>query len=114
MSHELFYTSAPKGLRPGSRGFCTVASTEGLPAHLAEQIESLSAYRPLFPPLDARAKLNPIVYSHLRITGRSKTYHVLSRIGPAGARLQPAQQQVCSSRHPGAGRIAGGWPRLVA
>jgi len=84
MSHELFYTSAPKGLRPGSRGFCTVASTEGLPAHLAEQIESLSAYRPIFPPLDARAKLNPIVYSHLRITGGSKTYHVLSRIGPAG------------------------------
>lgn len=84
MSHELFYTSAPKGLRPGSRGFCTVASTEGLPAHLAEQIESLSAYRPLFPPLDARGKLNPIVYSHLRLTAGSKTYHVLSRIGPAG------------------------------
>jgi hypothetical protein len=83
MSHELFYTSAPRGLRPGSRGFCTVASTQGLPAPLAEKIESVSAYRPLFPPLSPQAKLNPIVYSHLRLTVGGKTYSVLSRISPA-------------------------------
>jgi len=84
MSHELFYTSAPKGLQPGSRGFCAVASTEGLPGHLAEKVESLSAYRPLYPPLDARAHLNPVVHSHLRVTVGGKTYSVLSRISPSG------------------------------
>ncbi|MBY0526258.1 MAG: hypothetical protein K2R98_22890 [Gemmataceae bacterium] len=84
MSHELFYTSAPKGLQPGTRGFCTVASTAGMPAPLVEKIESLSGYRPLFPPLDAKAALNPVVHSHLRIALGSKTYTVLSRICPAG------------------------------
>jgi hypothetical protein len=84
MRHALFYTSAPKGLQPGSRGFCAVASTEGLPGHLAEKVESLSAYRPLYPPLDPRAHLNPVVHSHLRVTVGGKTYSVLSRISPSG------------------------------
>jgi hypothetical protein len=84
MSHELFYTSAPKGLRPGSRGFCTVAATQGLPLPLAEKVESLSGYRPLYPPLDAKGNQNPVVHSHLRITVGGKTYSVLSRISPAG------------------------------
>jgi len=84
MSHELFYTSAPKGLNPGSRGFCTVACTRGMPAPLIEKVESLSGYRPLFPPHDAKAPLNPIVWSHLRLTVGGKTCSVLSRICAAG------------------------------
>jgi len=55
-----------------------------MPAPLIEKVESLSGYRPLFPPLDAKAGLNPIVYSHVRISLGSKTYSVLSRICPAG------------------------------
>ena len=39
MSHELFYTSARRGLKPGSQGFCTVGQTRNLPAALAEQLE---------------------------------------------------------------------------
>ena len=35
MSHELVYTSAPRGLKPGSKGFCTVACTADLPESLA-------------------------------------------------------------------------------
>jgi hypothetical protein len=84
MSHELFYTSALKGLQPGSRGFCTVAATRGIPATLLEKLESLSGYRPLFPPHDAKAALNPVVHAHLRINVASKTYSVLSRICAAG------------------------------
>jgi hypothetical protein len=84
MSHELFYTSAPKGLQPGSRGFCTVAATRGMPGALLEKLEALSGYRPLFPPHDAKAALNPVVHAHLRINAGAKTYHVLSRIGTAG------------------------------
>ncbi len=84
MSQELFYTSAPKGLRPGSRGFCTVAATRGLSAALMEKLESLSGYRPLFPPHDARAGLNPVALAHVRISAGGRTYTVVSRIGPAG------------------------------
>jgi hypothetical protein len=84
MSQELFYTSAPRGLQPGSRGFCTVAATRGLSPALVEKLESLSGYRPLFPPHDARAGMNPVAFAHVRISAGGKTYTVVSRIGPAG------------------------------
>lgn len=84
MSHELFYTSAPNGVLPGGRGFCTVAHTKGMPAPLMEKVESLSGYRPLFPPLDAQASLNPVAFAHLRLTLGNKTYNLLSRICSAG------------------------------
>ena len=42
MSQEILYTSAKQGLKPGSRGFCTVVSTEGMDANLAERLESRS------------------------------------------------------------------------
>jgi hypothetical protein len=61
-----------------------VAATQGLPLPLAEKVESLSGYRPLYPPLDAKGKQNPVVHSHLRITVGGKTYSVLSRITSAG------------------------------
>jgi hypothetical protein len=83
MSHELFYTSAPKGLQPGSRGFCTVASTRNLPAAVAEKLESLSAYRAVFPPHDPRASQNPVVYSHLQLNIAGKVHYVLSRVSAA-------------------------------
>lgn len=84
MSQELFYTSAPRGLQPGSRGFCTVVATRGLSPALVEKLESLSGYRPLFPPHDARAGMNPVAFAHVRISAGGKTYTVVSRIGPAG------------------------------
>jgi hypothetical protein len=78
------YTSAPKGLQPGSRGFCTVAMTRGLPAALAERLEALSGYRPLFPPHDPQAARNPVGYCHLRVTAGGKTLSVVSRVCAAG------------------------------
>jgi hypothetical protein len=84
VSQELYYTSAPKGLIPGSRGFCTVATTRGLSANLVDKLESLSAYRHLFPPLDTRASLNPVVFSHIRVSVAGKVYNVVSRICAAG------------------------------
>src|SRR4051812_6783587 len=62
---ELLYTSAPKGLKAGSRGFCTVLSTQGMSAPLAAALEGLSGYRPLFAPTDPRHASNPVVHSHL-------------------------------------------------
>lgn len=84
MTQEILYTSAPRGLKPGSRGFCTVASTSGMDQNLAERLESLSGYRAAFEIHDARAALNPINYSHLRISIGGQIYHVLSRVCDAG------------------------------
>ncbi|WP_373649722.1 hypothetical protein [Schlesneria sp. DSM 10557] len=84
MSQELLYTSAPRGLKPGSRGFCTVLCTQGMPAPLASALESLSGYRPLFSSNDERAHRNPVVHSHLKMQATGRTYHVLSRIADYG------------------------------
>lgn len=84
MSLELLYTSSPKGLQTGSRGFCTVACTQGMPTPLIEKVESLSGYRPLFPPSDAKALQNPIAWSHVRLLLGGKSYSVLSRVCFAG------------------------------
>ncbi len=84
MSQEIVYTSSPQGLKLGSRGFCTVASTPGMASSLAERLESLSGYRHLYPPQDPQARLNPIAWSHLLLTVGGRRYHVLSRIADAG------------------------------
>jgi hypothetical protein len=84
MTQELHYTSAPRGLKPGSRGFCTVAATPNMPGLLAERLEGLSGYEPVYPPGDPSEWLNPIVFSHVRLTAGNRTLCVLSRIGPAG------------------------------
>ena len=84
MSEELLYTSAPQGLQPGSRGFCTVVRTGGLPKLLGERLESLSGYRHAFPPHSTEASRNPVNFSHLILTLSGRRYHVLSRIADAG------------------------------
>lgn len=84
MLQEIIYTSAPQGLKPGSRGFCTVISSPGMPVNLAQQLEALSGYRHLFPPQDPQAALNPTVYAHLRLNVAGRPLHVLSRIADAG------------------------------
>ena len=81
---ELLYTSAPRGLKPGSRGFCTVLSTQGMVAPLAAALEGLSAYRPVFPIGHARVAENPVVYSHLKLQVAGKAWFVLSRIADYG------------------------------
>ncbi len=84
MSQELHYTSVPRGLKPGSRGFATVATSAHLADTLASRLESLSGYQAVYPPGDPSAALNPIVHSHVRLTVAGKVLDVLSRIGPAG------------------------------
>ena len=45
MISELIYTSAPSGLRPGAKGFCTVAATKGLTDTWIKQFEGMTGYR---------------------------------------------------------------------
>ena len=84
MSQELHYTSVPRGLKPGSRGFGAVGVTAELPDLLAERLESLCGYQAVYPPGDPSAALNPIVHEHVRLVVGGKVLEVLSRIGPAG------------------------------
>ena len=84
MSQELHYTSAPRGLKPGIKGYCTVASTLQMPGPLAERLESLSGYRQVFPATSPEAARNPVVVSHLRISLGGQDLSVLSRVASAG------------------------------
>ena len=85
MSHEILYTSAPQGLKPGSYGFCSVLATEGIPKALQDRLESLSGYEHAFALTDRRSHLNPINFSHLIVTVANQRYHLLSRVADAGA-----------------------------
>ncbi len=84
MSQELVYTSVPRGLLPGSSGFCTVARTVEMPEVLAKRLESLSGYRHAYPPQSENASLNPVAFSHAFFRLGEITLHLLSRIGSAG------------------------------
>jgi len=84
VSHEILYTSASQGLKPGSRGFCTVVSTAGMAKNLAERLESFSGYRHAFMAHEAQAEQNPINYAHYHTTIGGRKYHILSRIADAG------------------------------
>ena len=84
MVQEIIYTSAEKGLKQGSRGFCTVVSTAGMALNLAERLESMSGYRQAFPLHDPKASLNPVCYSHVTTRLAGKVLHVVSRIADAG------------------------------
>lgn len=80
MSQELLYTSASKGLKAGTSGFCTVVATQQLSATLAEKIESLSGYKNVFPPQDPKADQNPIAWSHVKLSMGGRNYSIVSRI----------------------------------
>ena len=84
MTIELLYTSAAQGLKQGSRGFCTVVCTAGLPINLAQRLEALSGYRHLYQPSDQRADDNPVCHSHIRLAVGGKTLSILSRVGAYG------------------------------
>ncbi|MBN2452006.1 MAG: hypothetical protein JXR77_16590 [Lentisphaeria bacterium] len=85
MALELIYTSADRGLRPGTRGFCTVAYTTGMPPQMIQLLEGLSAYNALFPVHHERAADNPVSISHYRPTMAGRNASILSRVGPAPA-----------------------------
>ena len=84
MSQELLYTSATRGLKPGSSGFCTVASTRGMAGPLASALESLSAYRHVFRPGDPQADRNPVAWVHVKLNAGGRPYCVLSRVADYG------------------------------
>jgi hypothetical protein len=85
MALELIYTSAERGLRPGTRGYCTVAYTRGMPPQTIQLLEGLSAYKALFPLHHVRESDNPVSISHYRPTMAGRNSSILSRVAPAQA-----------------------------
>ncbi len=113
MAWELVYTSAPRGLAEGSRGFCTVAATRGMPASLIPRIEALSGYRPAFGPEALTHTVHPVQHTHVRLDHAGQTLCVLSRIVHAGHDysgrtnklahhlvLEPHEQHACLHANP--------------
>lgn len=84
MSFELVVTSAPKGLRPGSRGFSSVGFTEGMPANYVQFCESISGYVHVFTPEHPNYTKNPPAFSHLLAPLGGRTFSILSRVGSCG------------------------------
>lgn len=84
MAQELIYTSAPRGLRMGSSGFCTVACTRGMAPNYIEQLESLSGYTAVFKHFDPNAERNPTSFSHAVVRLGGKSVNILSRVAFAG------------------------------
>jgi len=78
MAYELFYTSAPRGLRPQTSGICTVGLTQGFPAPFIPRIEALSGYRKPNDAADPAAC--PVAFSHWIVEGGGVTRHVLSAV----------------------------------
>lgn len=78
MALELIYTSAPRGLRAGTSGYCTVAQTRGLRDDLAAALER----RSLFTHESKGDSPHYFSFRHLAVGGR--TWKVLSRARDAG------------------------------
>jgi hypothetical protein len=85
MAMELYNTSAEKGLKPGSTGFCTVGMTAGMPKPMIRKLESLGGYRPAFDLGSPQAPLNPPAFVHSQVNIGGRIYSVLSHICFAGA-----------------------------
>ena len=77
MALELVYTSAERGLRAGTSGFCTVAMTRGLPPALVPRLEALGGYRP------GPSGAGPRAHCFWRVETAGAVAHVLSVVGPA-------------------------------
>jgi len=85
MAKELIYTSAERGLRPGTRGFCTVAYTRGMRPQAVQILEGLSAYKNLYAVHDPRTANSPVAVSHYRLAAMGQSLNVLSRVAPTSA-----------------------------
>lgn len=84
MLEELIYTSAPRGLFVGTKGYCTVAATAKMNRSLREFLELISGYRHLFPPGEPGSERNPVSLCHHRCSIAGRQLSILSRIADAG------------------------------
>lgn len=96
MAYELIFTSAEKGVNPGTSGFCTVAYTKGLLTSTIKKLEAISTYKvPDTLRLKNAAGLSPpVVYSHYRLLLAGRNYHLVSRKALAGQDYTNRQNKI--------------------
>jgi hypothetical protein len=85
MASELIYTSAERGLRPGTRGYCTVAHTRGIAPAALQIMEALSTYKSLYGVHEEASSDNPVSFSHYSSNLLGRSVSVLSRVSPIQA-----------------------------
>ena len=83
MTQEIVYTSAEKGLRDGSTGFCTVRSTRGMPQNLSALLEQLTAYKHAFDAYQTSTSKHPVNYCHYCVRLGGEKLHILGRVANA-------------------------------
>ena len=79
MAQELLFTSAPKGLKPGSSGPCIVQMSDSMPPLLMQRLEALSVYRVA---VDGHEPIPAL--SHVLIDMNGMRRHVASRVAHVG------------------------------
>ena len=79
MPFELIYTSVPRGVKPGSSGYCTVAKHKGIDRLLDQAVEEIS-YDELMNHPD-----KPVVHNYRIIVLNTGTFHVLTRTAYSGS-----------------------------
>lgn len=73
MPLELIFTSVPKGVKPGSTGYCTVAKHKGIDRLLDQAVEKMCYYELM----NHAAK--PVVHTYRTLLLNTGTFHVLTR-----------------------------------
>ena len=78
MAKELIVTSVPKGLFPGTYGFCIVAIDQTINEKTARSLEAISGYRQI------ESSVKPIAFSYYEYAISGEKVRVLSRVEDAG------------------------------
>jgi hypothetical protein len=88
MAQQHVFTSAPQGLKPGTRGFTTVGASRDITPTLVSRLELLSGYTlptaPPTPAADAKSKFAPVNFMHVKLTVNGEKHTVVSRVAPTG------------------------------
>jgi len=79
MPRELIFTSVPKGVKPGSTGYCTVAKHKGIDRLLDQAVEKLCFYELM------KLPSKPVVINYSILTLNTGTFYVLTRTCYSGS-----------------------------
>ena len=75
MPRELIFTSVPKGVKPGSTGYCTVAKHKGIDRLLDQAVEKLCFYELM------KLAIKPVVHNYSILSLNTGTF--MSLLEPA-------------------------------
>ena len=79
MPRELIFTSVPKGVKPGSTGYCTVAKHKGIDRLLDQAVEKLCFYELM------KLAIKPVVHNYSILSLNTGTFYVLTRTCYSGS-----------------------------